>query len=138
MTRIRGAVTLRRRLERLEVEAVQKQHHTKVRIGKLKRLSPEYAGERHTVISKTLSVENGKEWVEFEEVAGPDPNPMVPRRGAPDYINVVLVESLRARPRLYENSAAESSHREALRDVSSDQHTRVHTRRALPTLLAAG
>ena len=96
MTRIRGAVTLRRRLERLEVEAVQKQHHTKVRIGKLKRLPPEYAGERHTVISKTLSVEKGKEWVEFEEVPGPDPNPMTRRRGAPEYIDVVFVESLRA------------------------------------------
>ena len=96
MTRIRGAVTLRRRLERLEVEAVQKQHHTKVRFGKLKRLPREYAGERHTVISKTLSVENGREWVEFEEVPGPDPNPMTRRRGAPDYIDVVLVESLRA------------------------------------------
>ena len=35
----------------------------------------DYQGERHIVVAKELPSQNGQEWVEFEEVPGPDPNP---------------------------------------------------------------
>jgi len=35
----------------------------------------DYVGERHIVVANHLPSRNGQEWVEFEEVPGPDPNP---------------------------------------------------------------
>jgi hypothetical protein len=70
--RTRG--TLLSRLERLEVRTVGLRPVT-VRMGKLRRLPEDYKGERHVVVAKQLPSQNGREWVEFEEVPGPDPNP---------------------------------------------------------------
>jgi len=44
-----------------------------LRFGHLRRLPPDYKGEKHVVIAKQLPNRNGEEWVEFEEVPGPDP-----------------------------------------------------------------
>src|SRR3982750_3305971 len=66
--------TLLSRLERLEVRTVGLQR-VKVRFGKLRRSPEDYKGERHVIMTKELPNRNGQEWVEFEEVPGPDPNP---------------------------------------------------------------
>ena len=60
-----------------------------LRFGNLRRLPKDYQGERHTVIVKQLPDRNDQNWVEFEEVPGPDPNP---RRspGVREY-NIVFV-----------------------------------------------
>ena len=41
----------------------------------LKRLTREYQGERHVIVSRELPKRGDQEWVEFEEVPRPDPNP---------------------------------------------------------------
>ena len=81
------------RLERLECRvAAVSQHHSKIRIGNLKRLPPEYQGERHVVITKHLPNEGDQERVEFEEVRGPDPNPPPRANGVPpEYFDIHLV-----------------------------------------------
>ena len=71
-SRTRG--TLLSRLERLEVRTAAS-HRVTVRFGRLRRLPQDYQGERHVVEGKQLPSKNGQEWVEFEEVPGPDPNP---------------------------------------------------------------
>ena len=71
-TRSRG--TLLARLERLECRA-QALRTIKIRFGNLRRLPEDYKGERHVVVTKELPSQSGQEWVEFEEVPGPDPNP---------------------------------------------------------------
>ena len=88
--RTRG--TLLSRLERLEVRTVSSQR-VKVRFGKLRQLPEDYyKGERHVIVAKELPSRNGQEWVEFEEVPGPDPNPpQRPQRGLPTRIDVLLV-----------------------------------------------
>jgi hypothetical protein len=68
------------RLARLESRRVLVEHSTKVRMGHLKRLPREYTGERHVIVAKELPNVGNQEWVEFEEVPGPDPNP--PQRAA--------------------------------------------------------
>ena len=45
-------------------------------------------GERHTVIAKHMPCRFGQEWVEFEEVPGPDP-----RSESDEYLNIVFVPS---------------------------------------------
>jgi hypothetical protein len=83
--------TLLSRLERLEVRTVSS-HRVKVRFGKLRQLPEDYKGERHVIVAKQLPSRNGQEWVEFEEVPGPDPNPpQKPQRGVPTRIDVLLV-----------------------------------------------
>jgi hypothetical protein len=63
------------RLERLESRtALVHPVKTKVRFGNLRRLPQDYQGERHVIVAKCLPSE-GKDRVEFEEVAGPDPSP---------------------------------------------------------------
>ena len=71
-TRSRG--TLLARLERLEYRA-QALSTIKIRYGNLRRLPDDYKGERHVVVAKELPSKSGQEWVEFEEVPGPSPNP---------------------------------------------------------------
>ncbi len=66
--------TLLSRLERLEVQTAAS-HQVRIRLGDLRRLPDDYVGERHIVVAKELPSKNGQEWVEFEEVPGPDPNP---------------------------------------------------------------
>jgi len=68
------------RLQRLESRAAVAAHQVKLRFGKLRRLPPEYQGERHVVIAKQLPSKGGREWVEYEEVPGPDPNPAQERK----------------------------------------------------------
>jgi hypothetical protein len=81
------------RLERLEVRTAP-EHRIKLRFGNLKRLPQDYQGERHVVISKHLPNRGDQEWVEFEEVPGPDPNPpQRPARGLPIHLDVMLVEA---------------------------------------------
>ena len=46
-----------------------------MRFGNLRRLPEEYRGERHVEIVKELPERNGRNWFEFAEVPGPDPNP---------------------------------------------------------------
>jgi hypothetical protein len=57
----------------------------------LRRLPPDYKGEKHVVIAKELPSQNGLEWVEFEEVPGPDPNPEKLKAGRPEYLDVMFV-----------------------------------------------
>ena len=81
------------RLERLEVRTAP-DGKIKLRFGNLKRLRQDYKGERHVVISKHLPNIGDQEWVEFEEVPGPDPNPpQRPARGLPIHLDVMLVEA---------------------------------------------
>jgi hypothetical protein len=68
------------RLARLESRRVFVEHRDTVRFGHLKRLPPEYQGERHVIVARQLPNVGNQEWVEFEEVPGPDPNP--PQRAA--------------------------------------------------------
>jgi hypothetical protein len=87
-------VSLLTRLERLESNAAATQHPLKVRFGHLKRLPPEYKGERHVIVARELPKQGDQEWVEFEEVPGPNPNPPQCRtRGTPDRLDVMLVRA---------------------------------------------
>ena len=79
------------RLERLESRLAAAAHHTKLRFGSLRRLPPDYKGEKHVVIAKRLPSQNGEEWVEFEEVPGPESNPAERKAGRPDLIGVMFV-----------------------------------------------
>ena len=60
-------------------------------------LPEDYKGERHIVVAKELPSQNGQEWVEFEEVLGPDPNPTQaqqqhrPQYSVPMSIDVMFV-----------------------------------------------
>ena len=81
------------RLERLESRvAVVGQHRFRVRFGKLKRLPQDYQGERHVVISKHLASKGDQEWVEFDELPGPDPSRTLELIG-PQYMDIVFVEA---------------------------------------------
>ena len=75
------------RLERLELRAAVFRT-LKTRFGNLRRLPPDYVGERHMVIAKHLSSRSGQEWVEFEESPGPDPSSELD-----EYLNIVFVAS---------------------------------------------
>ena len=44
-------------------------------LGHVKRLPPDYVGERHAIITKELGIRNGYRWVEYTEVPGPKPEP---------------------------------------------------------------
>jgi hypothetical protein len=74
MRAVRVHAALRTRLKRLESRAAVTSVQYRVRCGKLRRLPPDYCGEKHVVISKHLPSQDGQEWVEFEEVPGPEPN----------------------------------------------------------------
>ena len=78
------------RLERLESRAALRRS-VKLRFGNLRRLSQQYKGERHVVIAKQLPSRAGQEWVEFQEVPGPNPNRHELKLGVREYINVVFV-----------------------------------------------
>jgi hypothetical protein len=66
----------------------------KVRFGTLRQLPREYKGERHMVIANHLPSRSGEEWVEFEEMPGPDPSPPPERKpDQPGHLNVVFVAS---------------------------------------------
>ena len=79
------------RLERLESHAAAAAHKIKLRFGNLRRLPPDYKGEKHVVVAKELPIRNGQEWVEFEELPGPDPHRRERRAGVPDGIDVMFV-----------------------------------------------
>jgi hypothetical protein len=67
-------------LARLESRTTTAECRVTIRFGHLKRLPPDYTGERHVVVARELPAQDGQEWVEFEEVPGPDPNPLEPSR----------------------------------------------------------
>ena len=81
------------RLARLESRAVVADCNIRVRFGNLKRLPPEYKGERHVIIARHLPNRGDQEWVEFEEVPGPPPAEQEPPRDGPKYLNVRFVEA---------------------------------------------
>lgn len=62
-----------------------------LRFGNLRRLPAGYQGERHVIVAKHLPMRNGQEWVEFEEVAGPEPSPPPPDSRLPNCLNIVFV-----------------------------------------------
>ena len=81
------------RLERLECRAVAREHSIRLRFGNLKQLPHEYQGERHVIVARELPNRGDQEWVEFEEVSGPDQDlPQQPARGIPDRLDVRFVE----------------------------------------------
>ena len=82
--------TLLTRLERLESRTYAAQHRVKSRMGHLKRLPPEYKGERHIVIAKQLPNIGGQEWVEYEERPGREP-PQDRNALPEDIIDIVFV-----------------------------------------------
>ena len=45
-----------------------------LRFGRLRRLPPDYQGERHMVVAKRLPDQGWQKWFEFEEVPGPAPS----------------------------------------------------------------
>jgi hypothetical protein len=91
MRTVRTRGTLVARLERLESRAAALRP-VKLRFGKLRRLGQEYKGERHVVIAKHLPSQAGQEWVEFEEVPGPDPSsPHDLKIEGPEYNDIVFV-----------------------------------------------
>jgi hypothetical protein len=63
------------RLVRLESRTATAESRLTIRFGHLKRLPPEYVGERHIIVARELPSQGDQEWVEFEEVPVPDPNP---------------------------------------------------------------
>ena len=95
MTARRSRGTLLSRLERLEVRTAAALDVVRIRYGNLRRLPADYKGERHVIVSKELPSQNGQEWVEFEEVPGPNPNPPqqpAQRGNFPIHIDVHYVE----------------------------------------------
>ena len=88
MNRTKG--TLLTRLERLESRTYAARHRVKSRMGRLKRLPPEYKGERHIAIAKQLPNIGGQEWVEYEERPGPEP-PQNGNASTEDIIDIVFV-----------------------------------------------
>jgi hypothetical protein len=58
------------RLARLESRTFSTEHRVSIRCGHLKRLPPDYTGERHIVVGRELPNHGNHEWVEFEEVPG--------------------------------------------------------------------
>src|SRR5437868_1730631 len=92
MRRHRSRAALLSRLERLESCAAVASRERRLRFGHLRRLPPDYKGEKHVVVAKQLPSRDGREWVEFEEMPGPDPNPSPKvNPGDPEYFDIVLV-----------------------------------------------
>ena len=92
--RARTRAGLLTRLERLECRAEARDHRVTLRFGHLKRLLREYQGERHVIITRELPKQGDREWVEFEEVPGPDPDPpRDPTHGSPHRIDIMFVEA---------------------------------------------
>jgi hypothetical protein len=92
--RTRTRAGLLTRLERLECRLAARDQPIKLRLGHLKRLPREYQGERHVIVARELPKQGDREWVEFEEVPGPDPDPPEPlARGAPRRLNIMFVEA---------------------------------------------
>jgi hypothetical protein len=90
----RSRSTLLSRLERLEVRTADATRKIQIRFGYLRRLPAEYVGERHAVVVKELPRQNGQEWVEFEEVPGPDPSPRRTRQhpgSVPTLVSIMFV-----------------------------------------------
>lgn len=61
---------LRTRLERLEF-AAKPNLQVHLQYGWVRKLPPEYEGERHLAITKRLSIREGLEWIEWEELSDP-------------------------------------------------------------------
>ena len=81
-----GLVT---RLGDLECRVAASDQPIKLRFGHLKQLLREYQGEDHVIVARELPKQGDQEWVEFEEVPGPDPDP--PERCARPAVRSALV-----------------------------------------------
>jgi hypothetical protein len=91
--RTRTRAGLLTRLERLECRVAANDHTIKLRLGHLKRL-PRIPGRapRHRR-AEELPKRGDQEWVEYEEVPGPNPDPPQQLdRGAPRRLDVMFVE----------------------------------------------
>ena len=87
--RTRG--TLLARLERLGSRA-QAGRGVTIRSGYLRQLPKDYKGERHVVAVRERP-DQGVNWVDFEEVPGPDPNPGPAFiRGVPVDLDILFVD----------------------------------------------
>ena len=76
----------------LECRVAARDQPVKLRFGHLKRLPREYQGERHVIVARELPKQGDQEWVEIEEVPGPDPDPPEQlARGAPQRLDVMFV-----------------------------------------------
>jgi len=94
MRRTYVGAALQKRLMKLETVAVAGPPRIQVRLWRLKRLPNEYGIEKDVLVGKQLSSENGREWVEFEELPRRDPNPSaVQGWGLPPCIDVMLVSA---------------------------------------------
>jgi hypothetical protein len=83
---------IRARLQRLECRVAATDQGIKPWLGHLKRLLREYQGERHAIVARELPKQGDQEWVGFEEVPGPDPDPPEQlARGIPQRIDVMFV-----------------------------------------------
>ena len=80
-------------LQRLESRATATAHRIRFQYEHLRRLPPDYLGEKRVVVTRQLPSEDGRDWVEFEEVPGPDPEPPLPPGRTPDLISVMFVEA---------------------------------------------
>lgn len=89
-----------RRIQRLESHE-RAMSGIRIRLAELRRLPEAYKGERHLKFVGHLPNRGSQEWVEYEEVPGPNPIPPQPRGGIPKCINIIFV-------RPYRNSAAAS------------------------------
>jgi hypothetical protein len=71
------------RLARLEVRSSSAECRVTVRFGHLKRLPRKYTGDRHVIVARELPKQGDQEWVEFQEVPGPESEPpqIAGRRG---------------------------------------------------------
>jgi hypothetical protein len=91
------SAALRSRLRRLESRRPTAESPVEVRVGTLKRLPPEYKGERHLIVARQLTTECGGKRFEFEEAPGPDPDAQAgSRAGHGLMVNVILVPSPRS------------------------------------------
>ena len=51
-------------------------------------------GERHVIVSRELPKRGDQEWVEFEEVPGPNPDPPQQQSpGGPQRLDIMFVEA---------------------------------------------
>ena len=94
MRALRTKGTLLKRLERLESRSAACSRTIRFRFGNLKRLPRDYHGERHIIVTRELPKRGDREWVEFEEVPWPDPDPPQRRtHGSPHRIDIMFVKA---------------------------------------------
>ena len=64
-----------------------------VRFGNLRRLPEDYQGQRHSEFARCLPDQDGREWVEYVEVPGPEPSQPPRDPWLPISIDVIFFDS---------------------------------------------